>query len=78
LELVAPSGRNRKNADNHISPTATEQELNGAISIITTMYAYATDSCITELETNGHDIAEDYEPMITAAETPVGDISQRG
>ena len=60
-----------RNSESHISPTATEQELNGAISIITTMYAYATGSCITELEMNGHDIAEDYEPMMMAAEPPV-------
>ena len=62
-----------RNSESHISPTATEQELNGAISIITTMYAYATGSCITELEMNGHDIAEDYEPMMMAAEPPVSD-----
>lgn len=62
-----------RNSESHISPTATEQELNGAISIITTMYAYATGSCITELEMNGHDIAEDYEPMMMAAEPSVSD-----
>lgn len=57
-----------RNSESHISPTATEQELNGAISIIITMYGYATGSCITDLEMNGHNIDDDYEPMMMAAE----------
>ena len=60
-----------RNSESHISPTATEQELNGAISIIITMYGYATGSCITDLEMNGHNIDDDYEPMMMAAEPPV-------
>ena len=60
-----------RNSESHISPTATEQELNGAINIINTMYCYATGSCITELEMNGHDIDDNYEPMMIAAEPPV-------
>ena len=62
-----------RNSESHISPTATEQELNGAISIINTMYCYATGSCITELEMNGHSIDDDYEPMMMAAEPNSGE-----
>ena len=47
-----------RNSESHISPTASEQELNGAINIIITMYCYATGSCITDLEMNGHNIYE--------------------
>ena len=43
-----------RNSESHISPTTSEQELNAAISIILTMYCYATGSCITDLEMNGH------------------------
>jgi type I restriction enzyme R subunit len=48
-----------RNSESHISPTASETEIKGAISIILTMYCYATGSCITELECNGHEIDED-------------------
>lgn len=48
-----------RNSESHISPTASEQELNAAISIIITMYCYATGSCITDLEMNGHCIEND-------------------
>ncbi len=47
-----------RNAESHISPTASEKEVDVAISIITTMYFYATGSSITDLEMNGHDISE--------------------
>ena len=47
-----------RNSESHISPTASEQEVNGAINIIITMYCYATGSCITDLEKNGHDVEE--------------------
>lgn len=53
-----------RNDESHISPTASEQELDGAISIILTMYCYATGSCITDLEMNGHDIDEQDTPII--------------
>ena len=43
-----------RNDESHISPTASEQELNSAISIIITMYCYATGYCITDLELAGH------------------------
>ena len=65
-----------RNSESHISPTATEQELNAAISIITTMYCYATGSCITDLEMNGHSIDDDYEPMMMAAEPGLGEGDQ--
>ena len=45
-----------RNNESHISPTASEQELTAAVSIIVTMYCYATGSCITDLERNGHDL----------------------
>lgn len=48
-----------RNSESHISPTTSEQELNAAISIILTMYCYATGSCITDLEMNGHCIDND-------------------
>lgn len=54
-----------RNKEAHISPTASEQEIDAAINIIITMYFFATGSCITELESNGHDVEEDF-----AAENP--------
>ena len=45
-----------RNSESHISPTASEQEVDTAISIILTMYFYATGSSITDLEMNGHEI----------------------
>jgi type I restriction enzyme R subunit len=61
-----------RNSESHISPTASEQELNAAISIIVTMYCYATGSCITDLEMNGHYIEEDTNTSYSmAAEPPV-------
>lgn len=46
-----------RNSESHISPTASEQEVDTAISIILTMYFYATGSSITDLEMNGHEIS---------------------
>lgn len=61
-----------RNAESHISPTASEQEINGAINIILTMYCYATGMCITDLEMAGHDIAYESDmPLDMAAEGPV-------
>lgn len=54
-----------RNKEAHISPTASEQEIDAAINIIITMYFFATGSCITELESNGHDVEEYF-----AAEPP--------
>ena len=45
-----------RNDESHISPTASEQEIDTAIKIIITMYFFATGSCITELECAGHDV----------------------
>lgn len=45
-----------RNTESHISPTASEQEVDTAISIIITMYFYATGSSITDLEMAGHDV----------------------
>lgn len=47
-----------RNDESHISPTASEQEINAAINIIITMYFFATGSCITELESAGHDVED--------------------
>ena len=60
-----------RNSESHISPTASEQELNASINIIITMYCYATGSCITDLEMNGHYVENDYEAPLMAAEPPV-------
>ena len=47
-----------RNEESHISPTASEQEIDGATNIIITMYCYATGMCITDLELAGHDFEE--------------------
>lgn len=47
-----------RNDESHISPTASEQEINTAIHIIITMYFYATGSCITDLESAGYDVED--------------------
>lgn len=44
-----------RNDESHISPTASEQEINAAINIIVTMYFFATGLCITELKAAGYD-----------------------
>lgn len=53
-----------RNKEAHISPTASEQEIDAAINIIITMYFFATGPCITELDSNGHDVegADDVIP----------------
>ena len=63
-----------RNAESHISPTASEQELNGAVNIIITMYCYATGMCITDLEMAGHDTEADSEsPMAAESSKPYGE-----
>lgn len=52
-----------RNNEAHISPTASEQEIDAAISIIITMYFFATGSCMTELEYLGHDIERPKNPV---------------
>ena len=59
-----------RNSESHISPTASEQELNAAISIIVTMYCYATGSCITDLEMNGHYLKDENESNLGMAAEP--------
>ena len=54
-----------RNSESHVSPTAKEAELNAAISIVLTMYCYATGACITDLECNGHEI-EEREPNVVS------------
>ena len=51
-----------RNSEAHISPTASEQEIDAAINIIIAMYFYATGSCITDLEMEGHDIEDATSP----------------
>lgn len=47
-----------RNSESHISPTASEQEVDAAIHIIITMYFFTTGSCITDLESAGHDVED--------------------
>lgn len=54
-----------RNDESHISPTASEQEVDTAISIIISMYFYATGASITDLEMAGHDVE-----MIVPESTP--------
>jgi type I restriction enzyme R subunit len=55
-----------RNDESHISPTATEQEIDGAVNIILTMYCYATGMCVTDLEMAGHDIQPEDESSMAA------------
>ncbi len=66
-----------RNSESHISPTASETEINGAISVILTMYCYATGSCITELECNGHEIEESEPNEVAMSKRCFGDHEQR-
>ena len=45
-----------RNSESHISPTATEKEVDAAVSVCVGMYFFATGSCITELEMRGYDL----------------------
>lgn len=61
-----------RNSESHISPTASEQELNAAISIIITMYCYATGSYISDLNIKDHFIETENDISYrNAAEQPV-------
>lgn len=51
-----------RNDESHISPTASEQEVDTAISIIISMYFYVTGISITDLEMAGHDVSEIIAP----------------
>ncbi|MCQ2146820.1 MAG: HsdR family type I site-specific deoxyribonuclease [Bacteroidales bacterium] len=52
LELV----KGLRNGQSHMSPTASDQEVDNAISAVLTMYLFATGSSITDLEMAGHNI----------------------
>ena len=43
-----------RNDETHLSPVATEQEVDTALNIILTLYFYVTGASITDLEMNGH------------------------
>lgn len=45
-----------RNVESHISPTASEAEVDAAIQVIIAMYGYATGASITELEQAGYDV----------------------
>lgn len=45
-----------RNAESHISPTASEAEVDAALSVVIAMYGYATGTAITELEMAGYDV----------------------
>ncbi len=45
-----------RNEESHISPTATDQEIENAINMIVTLYFYITGKSITDLESAGHDL----------------------
>lgn len=53
-----------RNDESHISPTASEQEIDAAIHIIITMYFYATGSCVKTLRFAGKEVegSEDVKP----------------
>ena len=42
--------KNWRNVESHISPTATEQEVDAAIRIILAMYGFVTAKCMNEIE----------------------------
>ena len=44
--------KNWRNSESHISPTASEQEVDAAINICISLYAYATAWSITDMEMN--------------------------
>ena len=45
---------NWRNDQAHTAPTASEQEINAAISIVVAMYLYITGDSITDLEMSGY------------------------
>lgn len=63
-----------RNDESHISPTASEKEIDTAIKIIITMYFFATGSYITELESAGHDVEKKHNLHYTLPESEDYDI----
>jgi type I restriction enzyme R subunit len=53
-----------RNDESHISPTASEQELELAINTVVTMYFFVTGSNITELESAGYDMESTQATLI--------------
>jgi type I restriction enzyme R subunit len=53
-----------RNDESHISPTASEKELQVAINTIVTLYFYTSGSCITDLESAGCDIKDHSSKII--------------
>ncbi|MCQ2258632.1 MAG: HsdR family type I site-specific deoxyribonuclease [Bacteroidaceae bacterium] len=51
LEIV----RSLRNSQSHVSPTASDQEVDNALRTVLTMYYFLVGSSITDLESNGHD-----------------------
>lgn len=59
-----------RNDESHISPTASEQELDAAINIIITMYFYVTGSCITALEMKEQNMSTGSKETTSAPKSP--------
>lgn len=51
-----------RNSESHISPTATEKEVDAAVNVCVSMYFFATGSCITDLEMRGYDLEDSQSP----------------
>lgn len=66
-----------RNTESHISPTASEQEVDTAISIIISMYFYASGSSITDLEMAGHDVNESSTEEANSSESIWTDYAPR-
>ena len=51
-----------RNSESHISPTATEKEVDAAVNVCVSMFFFATGSCITDLEMRGYDLEDSQSP----------------
>jgi len=54
-----------RNDESHISPTASEKELQVAINTIVTLYFYTSGSCITDLESARYNIKDHTSKIIS-------------
>ena len=45
--------RQWRNDEAHLSPNATEEEVNAAIKVVSTMYLYVVANSVTDLEVSG-------------------------
>lgn len=59
-----------RNDESHISPTASEQELDAAINIIITMYFYVTGACITALDMKGQNLPTGSKEKLFTSKSP--------